>query len=102
MEQSMHEKNTELIESLHQFKAIWNMIGKPFLQVDDSQTGRKWRSGECEASYPYTAPRGIQPEWYYYESDLDRWGEHIGQTIRASLVHSRRSPRGIFSKHRCS
>jgi len=30
MEQSMREKNTELVESLHQFVAISKLIGKPF------------------------------------------------------------------------
>ena len=30
----MHEKNGELVESLHQFIATWILIGKPFPQVD--------------------------------------------------------------------
>ena len=30
----MHEKNGELVESLHQFITIWKLIGKPFPQVD--------------------------------------------------------------------
>jgi hypothetical protein len=34
MEQSMHEKDTELVESLHQFVTIWELMGKPFLHVD--------------------------------------------------------------------
>jgi hypothetical protein len=34
MEQSMREKDTELVESLHQFITIWELIGKPFLNVD--------------------------------------------------------------------
>jgi GNAT superfamily N-acetyltransferase len=32
----MHERNTELVESLDQFISIWKLIGKPFPQVDDT------------------------------------------------------------------
>jgi GNAT superfamily N-acetyltransferase len=34
IEQSTHELNPELVESLHQFITIWKLIGKPFPQVD--------------------------------------------------------------------
>jgi GNAT superfamily N-acetyltransferase len=30
----MHKANTELVESLHEFVAIWKLIGKPFPRVD--------------------------------------------------------------------
>jgi GNAT superfamily N-acetyltransferase len=34
MGDGMHNANTELVESLHQFITIWKLIGKPFPRVD--------------------------------------------------------------------
>jgi hypothetical protein len=31
----MYKANTESVESLHQFIAIWKLIGKPFWEVED-------------------------------------------------------------------
>jgi hypothetical protein len=70
----MREKNTELVESLHQFIAISKLIGKPFPQVDGTDR-RDWRSVGCEARCLYTARHGTQRGWHHHESDPGRLGK---------------------------
>jgi hypothetical protein len=64
----MREKNTELVESLHQFITIRKLIGKPFPQVDGT-TGQDWRSAGCEVRCLYTARRGTQRGRHHHDTD---------------------------------
>jgi len=58
----MHEKHTELVESLHRFPAIWELIGKPFLYVT-APTGRDWRSAGYAARCLYTIMNPTRGDW---------------------------------------
>ena len=60
----MHEKHTELVESLHRFPAIWELIGKPFLYVGGTDRPGLAISRIC-------SPVSI----HHHESDPGRLGE---------------------------
>jgi hypothetical protein len=83
----MQQTNTELAESLHQFVTIWNMIGKPFLRVD--QTDRPGLGG---TACPTDSPRSDGHQ-------EDRVARHRGRisALFAAWIPSDREVHGMHA-----